>query len=248
MRWRRMNYDDALAFAVPLVASTMTIMAGADAGSGIVKASVGGLPEGLNVPWGAAGRVLEDAAVVDARNLVLVFFVDHGWRTGGAGVPGQLTKFTDNVDYVPYRAKCLKLATLGHYREQHQDLEGTWVQMEGRSRVASSLAEMCRRHGARTMPRGVDLVWTEVTYETEETSLIYCKSRSTVSPSERWKIASRIRHVRRFAPLLGAEFARQRDDGRHAPVTGQGLVCGRRLREFRVGFDRARSPPTRRLR
>ena len=196
--------------------------AGALAGSGIVKASVASLPDELNALWREAGWVLEDTAVVDGRHLVWVFFVDHEPRTTGVGVPRQLTKYTDNEDHAPYRAECLKLATLRHYREQHRDLEGTWDPMEGRSRVASTLEEMCRRHGARGIARGAHLVATEVTYETEDTSFIYCTSRSTerVSRHEQWKIASRIRDVRKFALSLGAEFARQRDAGRHAPVTG----------------------------
>jgi hypothetical protein len=41
-----------------------------------------------------------------------------------------------------------------------------------------------------------------------------------VSRHEHWKAASCIRDVPRFALLLGAEFARQRDKRRHAAVTG----------------------------
>ena len=214
--------DDAPVWVVPSVASTMMTVAGAVAGSGIVRASVASLPEGLGALWRAAGWVLKDAAVVDARHLVLVFFVDHGLRTRGAGPPGHLAKFTDNMDHAPYRAKCLKLATLRHYREQHQDLEGTWDPMEGRSRIASSLEEMCRRHGLRSVPHGAHHVAAEVTYQTDDASFIYCASRSTdrVSRHVQWSVASRIHDVPNLALLLGAEFARQRDDGRHAPVTG----------------------------
>lgn len=196
----------------------MTV-AGAAAGLRIVKAS---LPEGLNVLWRAAGWVLEDAAVVDARHCVLVFLVDYGSKTNGAGVPGQLTRFADKEDHAPFRAKRLKLATLRHYREKHQDLEGTWDPMEGKSRVASSMEEMGRRHGLRSMPRGAHHVAAEVTYQTEDASFIYCTSRSTgrVSRHAQWKVASRIHDVPNFALLLGAEFARQRDAGRHASVTG----------------------------
>ena len=200
----------------------MMTIAGAAAAAGIVKASVASLPEGLHALWRAAGWVQEDAALVDARHLVLVFFVDHGSRTNGAGIPGYLTKFTDSLDHAPYRAKRLKLATLRHYREQHQDLEGTWDPMEGRSRMTSNLEEMCRRHGLRNVPHGAHLVATEVTYQAEDASLIYCASRSTdgVARHAQWNVASRIHDVPNFALLLGAEFARQRDDGRHAPVTG----------------------------
>ena len=41
-----------------------------------------------------------------------------------------------------------------------------------------------------------------------------------VTRHEQWKVASRIRDVPGFALLLGAEFARQRDKGRQAAVTG----------------------------
>ena len=117
--------------------------AGALADLGIVKASVASLPDELNTQWRAANWVLENSAVVDGRHLVWVFFVDHTLRSTGACVPGQLTKYTDNEDHALYQAECLKLGTLRHYREQHRDLEGTWDPMEGRSRVASTLEEMC---------------------------------------------------------------------------------------------------------
>ncbi len=195
---------------------------GAGAEPAIIKASVAGRPKELNALWRAAGWVLKDTAVVDGRHLVLVFFVDHEARMTLSGVPRRLTKYTDIEDHAPYRAKCLKLGTLRHYRGKHGDLEGTWDPMEGRSRVASTLEEMCRRHGVREMPQGADLVATETTYETEDTSLIYCTSRSMnrVSRYEEWKIASRICDVQTFSLSLGAEFARQRNAGRHAPVTG----------------------------
>ena len=195
---------------------------GVGAEPAIIKASVADLPKELNALWRAAGWILKDTVVVDGRHLVLVFFVDREARNTGGGVPGRLTKYTDVEDYAPYRAKWLKLATLRHYREQHRDLEGTRDPMEGRSRVSSTLEEMCRRHGVHEMPRGADLVEAKVTYETEDTSLIYCTSRSMnrVSRYEQWKFASRICNVQTFALSLGTEFARQRDAGRHAPVTG----------------------------
>ena len=66
--------------------------------------------------WRTAGWVLQDAAVVDARHLVLVFHVDHSLSLLGGSIPGQLTKYSDTEDHAPYRAACLKLATLRHYR------------------------------------------------------------------------------------------------------------------------------------
>lgn len=94
--------------------------------------------------------------------------------------------------------------------------------MEGKSRVESTLEEMCRRHGVRDMPGGAHLVATTVTYRAADTSLIYCASGpgADVSRHGHWKVASRIRDVPDFALLLGSEFARQRDAGRHAAVTG----------------------------
>ena len=61
-----------------------------------------------------------------------------------------------------------------------------------------------------------------MTYQTDDTSLIYCASGvgADVSRHDHWKVESRIRDVPRFALLLGAEFARQRDERRHAAVTG----------------------------
>ena len=54
----------------------MAILSAA-ASSAIVKASVSSLPKGVKALWRTAGWVLQDAAVVDARHLVLVFHVDH---------------------------------------------------------------------------------------------------------------------------------------------------------------------------
>ena len=64
-------------------------------------------------------------------------------------------------------------------------------------------------------------------YATEDSSLIYCTSmtRLRVSRREQWKVASRIRDVPKIALLLGAEFSRQCDDGRHAAVTGLDLFA-----------------------
>ena len=122
----------------------------ATAPSTIVKASVSNLPEELNVQWLAAGWALEDVAVVDARHLVLVFFAGHASPILGAGDPGQLTKYTDNEDHAPYQGKCLKLGTLRHYREQHQELEGTWDPMEGIAIFALTALAACT---ARTRSR-----------------------------------------------------------------------------------------------
>lgn len=197
-------------------------ISGVAAGSGIVKASNASFPAELNALWREMGWDLEDAVVVDGSHLVLVFLVDFESRITDAAVPEPLTKFTDNEDHAPYQANFLKLATLRHYREQHQELEGTWDPMEGRSKGTSTLAEFLRRHGIRGTLHGADHVTTKATCATEDTGLIYCTSRSTkrVSRHEHWKFASRIRDVPTFALLLGAEFARQRDAGRHAPVTG----------------------------
>ena len=199
----------------------------ATARKSIVKASIAGTPEKLNAQWRAGGCLLQGAAVVDARHLVLVFHVDHASSIIGAGVPTQLTKYTDNEDHAPYQATCMKLATLRHYREQHQDLEGTWDPMEGRSRITSTLEEYCRRHRVRDVPFGAHHVTATVMYATEDSSLIYCTSmtRLRVSRREQWKVASRIRDVPKIALLLGAEFSRQCDDGRHAAVTGLDLFA-----------------------
>ena len=81
---------------------------------------------------------------------------------------------------------------------------------------------MCRRHGLRSLAHGAQGDESEVNYQTDDASLIYCTSRSTVCLSRyaQWKVASGIHDVRKFALSLGGEFARQRDDGRHAQVTG----------------------------
>ena len=178
--------------------------------------------------WRAAGWVLEDMAMVDAHHLVRVFSVDYTSPIVRRGVPKRLMKHSDVEKHAPYMAECLKLATLHHYRKRHRGLEGTWDPMEGRIRLESTLEEMCRRHGMRDMPRGAHLVATTTTYQTDDTSLIYCASGmgADVSRHARWKVASRIRDVPRFALLLGAEFARQRDAGRHAAVTGLELIEG----------------------
>lgn len=195
---------------------------GAGEDPAIIKAPVAAHPKKLNSIWSDAGWDLKDMAVVDGRHLVLVFFVDHEARNIGGGVPGRLTKYTDKEDYAPHRAKCLKLATLRHYREQHGELEGIWDPMEGQSRLESTLEEMCARHDVRDVPYGAHLIATTVTYQTDDTSLIYCTSGmgADVSRHGHWKVTSRICDVQRFALLLGAEFARQRDAGRLAPVTG----------------------------
>ena len=201
-------------------------MSGSMARSAIVKASDASLPQELSGLWRAAGWILEDSVVVDAHHLVLVFSVDYGSSNLWRGVPKRLMKHSDVEKHAPYRAECLKLATLHHYREHHRGLEGTWDAMEGRSRVESTLEEMCRRHGMRGAPRGAHLVAATVTYQSADTSLIYCTSGTgaDVARHEQWKVATRIRDVPGFALLLGAEFARQRDKGRHAAVTGTDLL------------------------
>ena len=185
--------------------------------SAIVKVSVSGLQEGMTARWWTA---LEDAAVVDARHLVLVFHVDHSSSILRGTIPGQLTKYSDTEDHAPYHAACLKLATLRHYREQHKNLEGTGDSMEGRSRITSTLEEMCRRHGAQNVLHGAHLVTTDVTYQTDDTSLIYCTSRAgnRASRHQHWRIQSRIHDVPKLALHLGVEFANQRGEDRHTNV------------------------------
>ena len=77
------------------------------------------------------------------------------------------------------------------------------------------------------VPFGAHHVTARVTYATEDSSLIYCTSmaRLRVSRREQWKVASGIRDVSKFALLLGAEFTRQCDEGRHAAVTGLDLLA-----------------------
>ena len=180
--------------------------------------SVGSLPKEPSDLWRAAGWVLEESAVVDAHHLVRVFSVEYGSPIVRRGIPKRLMKYSDVEKHAPYKAECLKLATLCHNR----GLEGTWDPMEGQSRLESTLEEMCARHGVRDVPYGAHLVATTVTYQTDDTSLIYCASGmgADVSRHEHWIVASRIRDVARFAVLLGAEFSRQRDKRRHAAVTG----------------------------
>ena len=195
---------------------------GVNARSEIVEASIASLPGEESALSQAAGWTLQQTAVVDTRHLVLVFHVDHSSPIMGGGVPAQLTKYSDIQEHAPYRAECLKLATLRHYRESHRDLEGTWDPMEGKSRIASTLEEMLKMHGVQTVPHGAHLVSTEVTYAAEDTNLVFCTTRECLSGSRpaQWKIASRIRDVPGLALSLGAEFARQRDDGWHASITG----------------------------
>lgn len=188
----------------------------------IVEASIESLPGEVSALWQAAGWTLQRTAVVDARHRIHVFQVDHSSLIVGGGVPAQLTKYSDKEDHAPYRAECLKLATLRHYRESHRDLEGTWDPMEGKSRIESTLEEMLKMHGVHTAPHGAHLVSTEVTYAVEDTNLVFCTTRGSLSGSRpaQWKFASRIRDVPTLALLLGAEYAKQCNDGRHAPVTG----------------------------
>ena len=131
------------------------------------------------------------------------------------------------LHHAPYCAEHLKLATLRHYREHHQNREGTWDPMEGRCVAKSSLDEFLDRHGVSDTPHGVPHVSTAVTYQTEDTSWIYCTSltRDAASRHEHWKVACHIRDVPGFAVLLGAEFARQRNNERHAPVTSSDWLC-----------------------
>ena len=195
--------------------------AAASSRASIAKSSIARLPKEPSAPWRTACSELQDAAVVDARHQVLVFRVHYASSLIGAGAPARLTKYSDREDHAPYRAESLKLATLRHYREQHQDLEGICNPMEGRSRIASTLDEMCRRHGVHTAPRDAQLVATNVTYKVEDTNLIYCTSRTNLGTSwpDQWRFASRIRDVPGFALLLGVEFARQFDRGRNGTLT-----------------------------
>ena len=172
--------------------------------------------------WQEARWDLEGTYIVDRRHLLLVFFVDHASTIMESKASYELTKYVDNEDHAPYRAKDLKLATLRHYRECHQDLEGTGDPMEGRSSIKSSLKEFLDRHHAKSTLHGTQYIATEVVYQTDDTSLIYCTSRDSGLSSrfEQWGVASVIRDVPRCTVLLGAEFARQRDEFRHAAVTG----------------------------
>ena len=195
--------------------------------SAIVSASIPELPEELAANWRASRCFLEDVHVVDRRHLVCTFFVDHASAITTAHVPTRVTKYVDDKSHAPYRAKHLKLATLRHYREHYQNLEGTWDPMEGRCKSTSSFEELLKRHNAPSTPLGAHHATAVVTYETENTSLIYCTSlaRSAVFRHEHWQEACHIVDVPRFAVLLGAEFARQCDHERHAALTGLDLFC-----------------------
>ena len=193
----------------------------------IVNVSTANLSNELEALWRIAGWVLQDMAFVDARHLVVVFRSDHWSSITEASIPGQLTKYSDNEHHAPYRAECLKLATLRHYREQHQDLEGTWDPMEGKSPITSTLEEMCQRHGVQSVTQDARFVTAKVTYQTDDTSLTYCTSRaeSRAPRHEHWKVSSRIRDVPKLALLLGAELARQCDEGQREVTGLDGLVA-----------------------
>ncbi len=189
---------------------------------GIIEFGISTLPAQVESIWREAGWVLKDTHIVDGRHLVLVFFVDHASTIMGTQVPREITKYVDSEEHAPYCAKNLKLATLRHYRECHQDLEGTGDTMEGRSTNKSNFDDFLKRHNVKSALQGAEHITTEVTYKTEDTSLIYCASRKNdlASQYKQWPVVSIIRDVPRFAVLLGAEFARQRDPSRHATVTG----------------------------
>ena len=188
----------------------------------INKIAISKLPEQLKSIWQEAHWMLEGTYVIDGRHLLLVFYVDHAFAIMESQASHELTKYVDCEDYAPYRAKELKLATLRHYRKCHQDLEGTGDPMEGRSSIKSSLKEFLDRHHAKSTLHGTQHIATEVVYQTDGTSLIYCTSRDSELSSrfEQWGVASVIRNIPRFTVLLGTEFARQRDEFRHAAVTG----------------------------
>ena len=172
---------------------------------------------------GSGGRGRRRRAPSGAGVLRRSCFADHGshrsravdeihGQRGPRPVPGQM----------------LEIGYPAPLSEQHQELEGTWDPMEGRSRIASTFAEFCKRHRVRDLPHGARLAAVEATYETDDTSLIYCTSRATdrVSRHAQWRVASRIRDARKFAVVLGAQFARQCDEGRHTAVTGLDLLIG----------------------
>ena len=179
------------------------------------------IPAIVHAEWRNAGSVLEHAGVVDGRHVVLVFSVDYASLTAIRIVPIAVTKYTDNEAHAPYRASHLKMAALRHYRNEHTDLEGTWDPMEGRSRVVSNLEEFCTRHGVHSTSLGARHVTTDVTYGTEDASLVYCTSRTEYGKPRyrQWNVGSVIRDVPKFSLLLGAEFARQSDESRNGPVT-----------------------------
>ena len=178
-------------------------------------------PPNVHALWREAGSILETAGVVDSRHLVLVFSVDYASLTATRNVPREVLKYTDNEEHAPYKAECLKMATLRHYRSEHQDLEGTWDPMEGKIRVVSTLEEYCARHGVRNTSQGDHHVAADVTYGTENTNLVYCTSRAEYRQPRygQWRVGSVIRNVPKLSLLLGAEFARQFDKRRYAPVT-----------------------------
>lgn len=184
----------------------------------IIEISISKLPS----LWQEAGWILKSTHIVDGRHLIYAFFVDHASAIIKSQVPREITKYVDSEEHAPYCAKDLKLATLRHYRECHQDLEGTGDTMEGRSTNKSNFDDFLKRHNVKSALQGAEHIETEVTYETEDVSLIYCASRKNdlSSKYKQWPVVSIIRDVPRFAVLLGAEFARQRDPSHHATVTG----------------------------
>ena len=178
-------------------------------------------PPNNHARWREAGSVLETAGLVDGRHLILVFSVDYTSLAAIRSVPREVLKYTDNEEHAPYKAECLKMATLRHYRNEHQDLEGTWDPMEGKVRVDSTGQEFFARHGMHNTPQGAHHVAMSVTYGTENTRLVYCTSRAEYhQPRYRqWRVGSVIRNVPKFSLFLGAEFARQFDKRRYATVT-----------------------------
>ena len=99
--------------------------------------------------------------------------------------------------------------------------------MEGLSNIKSTFREFLERQKAKYVLQGAEHIVTKVTYKTDDTSLIYCTSQENALASryKQWGVASIIRDVPMFAALLGAEFAKQRDDSRHRAVTGLDLLA-----------------------
>ena len=170
-----------------------------------------------------------------------------GWRA----FRRDLSTYPGREDYAPYRSESLKLATPRDYREHHQNLKGTWDPMEGRCRIASTFEEMCRRHGTHPVLRGAHLVATNVTYETEDTNLIYCTSRTRLGAFRPVQWRFRVRYPR--CPQVRASVGRRTCQaalrcGVEYGRDGPGLARYRRRSVLGAGFGRARLSRTGRLR
>ena len=172
------------------------------------------VPQEGDAQFAPAGCILEDAGLVDGQHIVFIFRADFDPQILPflqPRVTGHLMKYVECEGHAPCLAPALKLATLGHYRSRYPDLEGVGDVMEGRVNLKENFAEFRQRTGASDsrFMLGEHHVKVEMTYDIDDSALIYCTAELGARPENQWTVGCPIRGALELARQLGIECARQ---------------------------------------